>query len=231
MRTQMVPVATITDQLHRAVRDLARALGKDVRWEVEGERDRARPQRAAAARGLAAAHRPQRRRPRHRDPEERVPLASPPTAPSASMRSARLRGDHLGVRRRARHRRRRACGPKAARHGLDTDGLTDDEALQLMFRSGVDGPLLTEISGAASASTSSRPASRRRAAASRSSPRPVSAPCCGSSCRSRWRCCRACWSRPAANASRCRCTASSSCTTADVATSHGEGRRRPVGRR
>ena len=36
MRTRMVPVATITDQLHRAVRDIARAQGKDVRWEVEG---------------------------------------------------------------------------------------------------------------------------------------------------------------------------------------------------
>ena len=37
MRTQMVPVATVTDQLQRAVRDLARTLGKEVRWEVEGE--------------------------------------------------------------------------------------------------------------------------------------------------------------------------------------------------
>ena len=36
MRTQMVPVSTITDQLHRAVRDLSRAQGKDVRWEARG---------------------------------------------------------------------------------------------------------------------------------------------------------------------------------------------------
>ncbi len=36
MRTRMVPVATITDQLQRAVRDIARAQGKDVRWQVEG---------------------------------------------------------------------------------------------------------------------------------------------------------------------------------------------------
>ena len=35
-RTQMVPVSTITDQLHRAVRDLARAQGKDIRWETRG---------------------------------------------------------------------------------------------------------------------------------------------------------------------------------------------------
>src|SRR3989440_12002749 len=36
MRTQMVPVSTVTDQLQRAVRDLSRALGKDVRWEARG---------------------------------------------------------------------------------------------------------------------------------------------------------------------------------------------------
>ena len=37
MRARMVPVATITDVLHRAVRDVARVTGKDVRWEVRGE--------------------------------------------------------------------------------------------------------------------------------------------------------------------------------------------------
>jgi two-component system chemotaxis sensor kinase CheA len=36
MRTQMVPVSTVTDQLHRAARDLARAQGKDVQWETTG---------------------------------------------------------------------------------------------------------------------------------------------------------------------------------------------------
>jgi two-component system chemotaxis sensor kinase CheA len=37
MRTRMVPVATVTDPLRRAVRELARSLGKRVRWEVRGE--------------------------------------------------------------------------------------------------------------------------------------------------------------------------------------------------
>ncbi len=37
MRARMVPVATITDVLQRAVRDVARQTGKDVRWEVRGE--------------------------------------------------------------------------------------------------------------------------------------------------------------------------------------------------
>lgn len=37
MRARMVPVATITDVLRRAVRDVARTTGKDVRLEVRGE--------------------------------------------------------------------------------------------------------------------------------------------------------------------------------------------------
>ena len=36
MRTRMVPISTITDQLHRAVRDLARTQGKEIDWEVRG---------------------------------------------------------------------------------------------------------------------------------------------------------------------------------------------------
>jgi two-component system, chemotaxis family, sensor kinase CheA len=36
MRTRMVPVATMTDQMHRAARDVARARNKDIRWEVRG---------------------------------------------------------------------------------------------------------------------------------------------------------------------------------------------------
>jgi two-component system chemotaxis sensor kinase CheA len=36
MQARMVPVETITGQLHRAVRDLARKLGKRVRWEEDG---------------------------------------------------------------------------------------------------------------------------------------------------------------------------------------------------
>jgi two-component system chemotaxis sensor kinase CheA len=37
MRTRMVPVATITDVLQRAVREVARATQKNVRWEARGE--------------------------------------------------------------------------------------------------------------------------------------------------------------------------------------------------
>jgi two-component system, chemotaxis family, sensor kinase CheA len=37
MRTRMVAVATVAHPLQRAVRDLARELGKEVRWELRGE--------------------------------------------------------------------------------------------------------------------------------------------------------------------------------------------------
>ena len=37
MRARMVPVVTITDVLQRAVREVARTTGKEVRWEVRGE--------------------------------------------------------------------------------------------------------------------------------------------------------------------------------------------------
>ena len=66
MRTRMVPVATITDKLQRAVRDLARGQGKQIRWDARGtdtELDRGVLNQLV---GLAAAPGPQRGRPRHR---------------------------------------------------------------------------------------------------------------------------------------------------------------------
>ncbi|TFC93180.1 hybrid sensor histidine kinase/response regulator [Cryobacterium sinapicolor] len=36
LRTRMVPLSTITDKLQRAVRDLSRAQGKTIHWEVRG---------------------------------------------------------------------------------------------------------------------------------------------------------------------------------------------------
>jgi two-component system chemotaxis sensor kinase CheA len=37
MRTRMVPVTALSPSLRRAVREIARATGKDVKWEVRGE--------------------------------------------------------------------------------------------------------------------------------------------------------------------------------------------------
>ena len=38
---RMVPLSSVFDPLHRLVRDIANALGKDLDFEIEGERDRA----------------------------------------------------------------------------------------------------------------------------------------------------------------------------------------------
>ena len=110
MRTQMVPVSTITDQLQRAVRDLARAQGKDIRWEVRGtdtELDRGvlhqlsdsllHLVRNAVDHGI--------------EPPTSAQAAGKPHAGDrpAARDAARLRGDHRGHRRRPGHRRGPAC--------------------------------------------------------------------------------------------------------------------------
>ncbi len=149
MRTRMVPVAGITDQLHRAVRDTARSLGKDVRWEVLGgttELDRGVLQqlsdallhlvRNAVDHGVETA-------------AERVAAGKPAQA------TVRLHAMQLGseviivvtddgpgidverVRQKA-----------AANLGIDSGAMSDDDALQLIFESGLStSRFVTDISG------------------------------------------------------------------------------------
>jgi two-component system, chemotaxis family, sensor kinase CheA len=148
MRTRMVPVSTITDSLQRAVRDAARTLGKDVRWEVRGERtelDRSvlhqlsdsllHLVRNAVDHGIDS-------------PEQRAKAGKPPQA------TVRLHAMQLGsevtiavsddgggidldlVRERA------------TRSGIELEGLTDDEVLHIIFRSGFStAKFVSDISG------------------------------------------------------------------------------------
>jgi two-component system, chemotaxis family, sensor kinase CheA len=78
MRTRMVPVATITDQLHRAVRDLARTQNKRIRWDVRGgdtELDRGVLNQLSdslrATPSTTASNRPRSARPRASPPRQR----------------------------------------------------------------------------------------------------------------------------------------------------------------
>ena len=112
--------STITDMLQRAVRDVARATGKDVRWEVRGEDtelDRGVLQqladpllhlvRNAVDHGIET---PERARGRRQAGAGDRPLP---------RHAARLRGDHHRHRRRAGHRRRPGPGrggPRRRRH-------------------------------------------------------------------------------------------------------------------
>ena len=148
MRTLMVPVSTITDQLHRAVRDTSRSLGKEVRWEVRGETTELDRNilhqlsdsllhlvRNAVDHGIES-------------PEERLSAGKPAHA------TVRLHAMQLGSEviiaitddgggidiERVRH--------KAALMGVDATDMNDDDALQLIFRSGLStAKFVSEISG------------------------------------------------------------------------------------
>ncbi len=148
MRARMVPVSTITDQLHRAVRDLARSLGKVVRWEVRGddtELDRRVLQhladplvhlvRNAVDHGIETT-------------AQRVAAGKPEAA------TIRLHAMQLGsevivtVTDDGRGIDVARVRDEAEQHGTDTSGLSDEEALLLVFRSGLStADFISEVSG------------------------------------------------------------------------------------
>ena len=148
MRTLMVPVATITDQLHRAVRDAARVLGKEVRWEVRGEATELDRNilhqlsdsllhlvRNAVDHGIESA-------------KDRA-AAGKPTHATVRMHAMQLGseviiaitddGGGIDVER---------VRQRATRMGVDVSTLSDDDALQLVFRSGLSTAMfVSELSG------------------------------------------------------------------------------------
>lgn len=148
MRTQMVPVSTVTDQLQRAVRDLARTHGKDVRWETDGmttELDRGVLRqlsdslmhlvRNAVDHGIES-------------PDGREAAGKPPQA------SLRLQAMQLGseviiaVADDGRGIDVDDVSRRAREQGMDTEGLTDDELLELIFAPGLStAKFVTDVSG------------------------------------------------------------------------------------
>ncbi|MDP9416254.1 MAG: response regulator, partial [Actinomycetota bacterium] len=145
--TRMVPVRTLADRLHRAVRDVARTQGKDIRWEVRGGETEldlavlaklAEPLvhivRNAVDHGIET-------------PERRVAAGKPATA-QVLLHASRagsevvitVRDDGAGIDVDAL---RRSTG-----HDPAHDPLDDEAALNLIFRSGVSTAReVTEISG------------------------------------------------------------------------------------
>jgi two-component system chemotaxis sensor kinase CheA len=148
MRTQMVPVSTITDQLHRAVRDLARSQGKKIRWEARGtdtELDRGvlhqlsdslvHLVRNAVDHGVEP-------------PEERQ------EAGKHAQATVRLQAMQLGsevilaVTDDGRGIDVASVTDEADRRGIDTDGMTEQELLGLTFQAGLSTrPFVTDVSG------------------------------------------------------------------------------------
>jgi two-component system chemotaxis sensor kinase CheA len=148
MRARMVPVATITDSLHRAVRDLSRSLGKQVQFEVLGgdtELDRGVLQqlvdpmvhlvRNAVDHGVEL---PAERVAAGKAAEARVKLHAMQLGSEVIITVADDgRGiDVEGVRRQATDR------------GADVSAMSDEEALYLIFRSGLStASFISDISG------------------------------------------------------------------------------------
>jgi two-component system chemotaxis sensor kinase CheA len=147
-RTRMVPVGTLEPILHRTVRDAARSAGKDVRWEMIGEDievDRGVLEelvspllhlvRNSVGHGVEL-------------PEQRLAAGKPEQAlvrlnatQVGSKVVIAISDDGAGINVAA-------VRASAAAGGIDVNGLTEEESLQLIFRSGIStAKVLTEDSG------------------------------------------------------------------------------------
>jgi two-component system chemotaxis sensor kinase CheA len=147
-RTRMVPIGTLDPILQRTVRDAARAAGKDVRWEVVGEdievdrgvlEELASPLlhlvRNSVGHGVEL-------------PEQRLAAGKPAQAvvrlhatQVGSKVVIAISDDGAGINVAA-------VRASAANSGVDVSGLSEQESLQLIFRSGIStAKVLTEDSG------------------------------------------------------------------------------------
>jgi two-component system chemotaxis sensor kinase CheA len=147
-RTRMVPVGTLEPILHRTVRDVARAAGKDVRWEVSGEDvevDRGVLEelvspllhlvRNSVGHGVEL---PDQRRAAGKAMQAVVGLHA---AQVGSKVVISISDDGAGINVAA-------VRASAAKAGVDITALTDEESLHLIFRSGIStAKVLTEDSG------------------------------------------------------------------------------------
>jgi two-component system, chemotaxis family, sensor kinase CheA len=147
-RTQMVPISTITDQLHRAVRDLARSQGKNVRWEARGtdtELDRGvlhklsdslvHLVRNAVDHGIEL---PEERQRAGKDPQATVRLHAMQLGSEVIIA---VTDDGHGIDAAS-------VAQQANRRGIDTNGMTEEEILGLTFHAGLSTTqFVTDVSG------------------------------------------------------------------------------------
>ncbi|MBG6058936.1 two-component system chemotaxis sensor kinase CheA [Cryobacterium sp. MP_M5] len=148
MRTRMVPLATITDKLQRAVRDLARAQGKTIRWEVRGadtELDRG----MLVALSDSLLHLVRNAVDHGIEPDAVRAAAGKPVGGTIRLHAMQLGSevivaitddgngiDTLRVR------------AQAEGQGVDTSRLSEEDVLQLIFRAGLSTTtFVTDLSG------------------------------------------------------------------------------------
>ena len=147
-RTRMVPVATLAPILHRTVRDSARTAGKDVRWEMLGEDIEV--DRGVLEELVSPLQHLVRNSVGHgvELPEVRLAAGKPQQA------TVRLQATQVGskvviaISDDGAGINVAAVRASAAKSGVDVTGLTEQESLQLIFRSGIStAKVLTEESG------------------------------------------------------------------------------------
>jgi two-component system chemotaxis sensor kinase CheA len=148
MRTRMVPLSTITDKLQRAVRDLSRAQGKTVRWDVRGsdtELDRGvlnqlsdsllHLVRNAVDHGIETDA---ERKAAGKASESNVRLHAMQLG-SEVIIAVTDDGDGIDIER---------VRQQAVQQGINTDGMSDEDVLQLIFQSGLSTTtFVTDVSG------------------------------------------------------------------------------------
>ena len=148
MRTRMVPVATITDRLQRAVRDLSRAQGKSIHWEARGtdtELDRGvlnqlsdsllHLVRNAVDHGIESAG----ARAAAGKPAQATVRLHAMQLGSEVIIAVTDDGSGIDVERVRR---------QAALQGIDTDGMSEQEVFQLTLRPGLSTTaFVTDVSG------------------------------------------------------------------------------------
>jgi two-component system chemotaxis sensor kinase CheA len=147
-RTRMVPVGTLEPILHRTVRDVARAAGKNVRWEVIGEaievdrgvlEELVSPLLHLVRNSVAHGVEMPAQRLAAGKPEQAVVRLNATQVGSKVVIAISDDGAGIDVA---------AVRAAATKAGVDVAGLTEEESLHLIFRSGIStAKVLTETSG------------------------------------------------------------------------------------
>ena len=130
----------VFDRFPRAVRDLARHLGKQVRFEMEGRGDRARPRHSRRTRRSAAPPAAERRGSRARAAGGAAAARQAGRGTPGALRGPRAQQRrHPDPGRRAGHRPRAPSWPRRKREGVvgpEVEILTDDLLLKVLGRPG-----------------------------------------------------------------------------------------------
>lgn len=148
MRARMVPIGSITGRLHRAARDVARTGEKQIDWEAHGEETEL--DRTVLGQLTDSLLHIVRNAVDHgvETPAERIAQGKPERA---TIRfDARQVGSDvvLAVADDGRGINTAAVRREAARHGMGTESLNDDEVTSLIFRGGVStAATLSQTSG------------------------------------------------------------------------------------